>query len=231
MKISLVILTYLKKSIDKYRKMRYNCCIKPQNAVNSEEELLMAFIEIEFGGQKTAGGHLKIDGGKQIKLTDGMIIPIGAGTHYLSFSNQSGATRTMTQASAATGNYDMAYAMASKARDGEITVELDENDIMFFTVVSDGMGNVLGLPTYSVQELTEEGLKQVEEILAEQQARVAARSRRRKKIWGVILAVFGIFCLFGGIATTNLDSALGGLVITAIGVLLFLVGTLKKKKK
>ena len=50
----------------------------------------MAFIKVEFAGGAKPGGYLKIDGGKQIKLTDGKIIPIDVGVHHLSFSSQSG---------------------------------------------------------------------------------------------------------------------------------------------
>ena len=39
----------------------------------------MAYIQIELAGQKTFGGYLKIDGEKQIKLIDGLLIPVSAG--------------------------------------------------------------------------------------------------------------------------------------------------------
>lgn len=191
----------------------------------------MAFIQIEFGGQKTSGGFLKIDGGRQIKLTDGLLIPINAGTHYLSFSNQGSGTRAMTKANAAAGNVKATAAMLSNAIDGDITVELDENDIMFFTVVSDHKGNVLSLPTYTVQELNEEGLKRAEEILADQEVQHTARSRKRRKIWGVIVAIIGILGIIMSTPGLSTDELLAGLLLIAVGVLLFLSGSLKKKKK
>lgn len=190
----------------------------------------MAFIQIEFGGQKTAGGYLKIDGGKQIKLADGMVIPVEPGTHYLSFSSESGSTHAMAKANAAVGNYGMAASLEGNSKDGEITVELGENDMMFLTVVSDKKGKVLSLPTYSVRELDEEELKYAEGILGEQQAAGHARSRKRKKIWGVILAIVGVSAMITG-AQDGVTGLLGGLVMIAIGVCLFLAGTLKKKTK
>lgn len=184
----------------------------------------MAFIQVEFGGRKSTGGYLKIDGGKQTKLADGMIIPIEAGTHYLSFSNKSGSTHAMARASAATGNYNTAYMLESDSVDGDITVNLDENDMMFLTVVSDNSGNVLALPTYSVRELDEEEIERAYELLSNQNDRAAARSRKRKLIWGIILAFLGVDMLFtpGGLPA--------GLILTAVGAILILFGIKKKKK-
>lgn len=124
----------------------------------------------------------------------------------------------------------MAASLEGKSKDGEITVELDDNDMMFLTVVSDKKGNVLSLPTYSVRELDEEELKCAEGILSEQQAAGAARSRKRKKFWGVFLVLFGTVGTIYSLIEATGDWP-GGLVMIAIGVCLFLAGTLKKKAK
>ncbi len=127
----------------------------------------MAYIQIELAGQKTFGGYLKIDGEKQIKLIDGLLIPVSAGTHYLDFSSESKASRNMSKANAALGNYREAAFMERNSVDGEITVTLDENDLMTFTVVSDKKSRILGLPQYTVRELDELELETATAILNE----------------------------------------------------------------
>lgn len=190
----------------------------------------MAFIHVELGGQKTSGGYLKVDGGKSIKLQEGLIIPISAGTHYLSFSNKSGGDRAMARANAAVGNVRLANAMESDALDGEITVDLNENDMVFLSIVSDSKGNVLALPRYSVRELDEDELNQANEIVKNQNVRAAKKSRRRKMIWGVVLAALGLDTLFMGMGD-GVEGLAGPIVLIAVGVLLFLMGFLKKKEK
>lgn len=190
----------------------------------------MAFINVELGGQKTSGGYLKIDGGKQIKLKEGLIIPVSAGTHYLSFSSKSGGERAMSNANAAVGNVRLANSMEKGAVDGEITVDLDENDMVFLSIVSDRKGNVLALPRYSVRELDEDELAQANEIISEQNVRAAAKSRKKKKIWGVVLAVLGIDTFFTGVGD-GIEGIIGPIILIAVGVLLFLAGFLKKKDK
>lgn len=114
----------------------------------------MAYIQVEFAGKATSGGYLKIDGGKQIKLTDGKIIPIDAGVHHLSFSSQSGSARAASTATALTGNVAATYALEHNSVDGEITIELDENDLMCFTVASDAKGHILSLRLIPCRNLT-----------------------------------------------------------------------------
>lgn len=191
----------------------------------------MAFINVALGGQKTSGGYLKIDGGKQIKLKEGLVIPISAGTHYLSFSNKSGGERAMAKTNAAVGNVRLANAMEGDALDGEITVDLNENDMVFLSIVSDSRGNVLALPRYSVRELDEDELNQAIEIVNEQNVKATAKSKRKKMIWGVVLAVLGVDLLFTGFNMDGITGIIGPVILIAIGVLLFLAGFLKKKKK
>ena len=188
----------------------------------------MAYIQIELAGQKTFGGYLKIDGEKQIKLIDGLLIPIAEGTHHLDFSSESKASRNMSKANAALGNYREAAFMERNSVDGEINVTLDENDLMTLTVVSDKKSHILGLPQYTVRELDESELETATAILNEQAAAFAGAKKKRKFIWGILAAVLGVFGLFQRKGTFTLVESF---ILIAVGVLLIFLGLSKKKKK
>lgn len=186
----------------------------------------MAYIQIELAGQKTFGGYLKIDGEKQIKLIDGLLIPVSAGTHYLDFSSESKASRNMSKANTALGNYREAAFMERNSVDGEITVTLDENDLMTFTVVSDKKSRILGLPQYTVRELGESELETATAILNEQAAAFAGAKKKRKFIWGILVAALGVFGLFQGKETLAVS-----FILIAVGALLIFLGLSKKKRQ
>ena len=201
-------------------------CGKIQISINFMEEKIMAYIQIELAGQKTFGGYLKIDGEKQIKLIDGLLIPVSAGTHYLDFSSESKASRNMSKANAALGNYREAAFMERNSVDGEITVTLDENDLMTFTVVSDKKSRILGLPQYTVRELDESEFETATAILNEQAAAFAGAKKKRKFIWGILVAALGVFGLFQGKETLAVS-----FILIAVGALLIFLGLSKKKRQ
>lgn len=201
-------------------------CGKIQISINFMEEKIMAYIQIELAGQKTFGGYLKIDGEKQIKLIDGLLIPVSAGTHYLDFSSESKASRNMSKANAALGNYREAAFMERNSVDGEITVTLDENDLMTFTVVSDKKSRILGLPQYTVRELDESELETATAILNEQAAAFAGAKKKRKFIWGILVVALGVFGLFQGKETLAVS-----FILIAVGALLIFLGLSKKKRQ
>lgn len=201
-------------------------CGKIQISINFMEEKIMAYIQIELAGQKTFGGYLKIDGEKQIKLIDGLLIPVSAGTHYLDFSSESKASRNMSKANAALGNYGEAAFMERNSVDGEITVTLDENDLMTFIVVSDKKSRILGLPQYTVRELDESELETATAILNEQAAAFAGAKKKRKFIWGILVAALGVFGLFQGKETLAVS-----FILIAVGALLIFLGLSKKKRQ
>lgn len=201
-------------------------CGKIQISINFMEEKIMAYIQIELAGQKTFGGYLKIDGEKQIKLIDGLLIPVSAGTHYLDFSSESKASRNMSKANAALGNYREAAFMERNSVDGEITVTLDENDLMTFIVVSDKKSRILGLPQYTVRELDESELETATAILNEQAAAFAGAKKKRKFIWGILVAALGVFGLFQGKETLAVS-----FILIAVGALLIFLGLSKKKRQ
>lgn len=201
-------------------------CGKIQISINFMEEKIMAYIQIELAGQKTFGGYLKIDGEKQIKLIDGLLIPVSAGTHYLDFSSESKASRNMSKANAALGNYREAAFMERNSVDGEITVTLDENDLMTFTVVSDKKSRILGLPQYTVRELDESELETATAILNEQAAAFAGAKKKRKFICGILVAALGVFGLFQGKETLAVS-----FILIAVGALLIFLGLSKKKRQ
>lgn len=186
----------------------------------------MAYIQVEFAGKATSGGYLKIDGGKQIKLTDGKIIPIDAGVHHLSFSSQSGSARAASTATALGGNVAATYALERNSVDGEITIELDENDLMCFTVASDAKGHILSLPTYSVQELDEEEMQRAADIANKQKT---ASTRKKRLIAGIVLVLIALILIFDG--GGDMTNVLGGIGIGLVGVLFLVLAFYKKKKQ
>ena len=152
----------------------------------------MAFISVEFAGQKTFGGYLRIDGGKQIQLLDGLIIPVEPGTHHISFSTLTAAARNINKINVAVGNYNTAAWGEKDAVDGEITQTFDENDVMFFTVVSDAKGHILSQPQFSVRELSDEEMDAALEAYENQKVEISGLVEEDKKsaIIELVLCIF-----------------------------------------
>ena len=142
----------------------------------------MPYIVVDFQGQATAGGYLKVDGGKQIMLTDDMMIEVSVGTHYLEFSSQSSAQRGMSKLNAAVGNYNVAAWSEKDAVDGKITVDFPRNSSMLFTVVSDRSGHILDLPQYHVDVFSDEEYSKLEDIYREKLSKPAPHHKHAKKI-------------------------------------------------
>ena len=138
----------------------------------------MPYILVEFAGEKTFGGYLRINNGGQIQLMDGLLIKVEAGTHYLSFSSQNSVNRGISKLNAAVGNYNIAAWSERNSVDGDITETLEENDVMLFTVVSDRGGHILSQPRYTIKEFTDEGIKEVDEKYEEQLAMFAENAQK-----------------------------------------------------
>lgn len=138
----------------------------------------MPYIVVEFAGEKTFGGYLRINNGSQIQLMDGLLIKVEPGTHYLSFSSQNSVNRGISKLNAAVGNYNIAAWSERNSVDGDITETLEENDVMLFTVVSDRGGHILSQPRYTIKEFTDEGIKEVDEKYEEQLAMFAENAQK-----------------------------------------------------
>lgn len=141
----------------------------------------MPYIIVEFAGQKTFGGYLQIDGGKQIQLFDDLIIPVDPGTHYLNFSTQTTAQRNLAKLNVAVGNYRTAAWAEKDSVDGEISQEFDEDEVMIFTVVSDAKGHILDQPRFSFRVLNEEEMKEIDTLYAQQGAAISEMAEGDKK--------------------------------------------------
>ena len=138
----------------------------------------MPYIRIELAGQKTFGGFLTIDGGSEWGVSDGQLIPVTPGTHYLSFSSINSLRRGVIKFNAKVGNYSQAYNADKDTVSGNITESFGDTTVMNFVVVSDGGGHILDLPTYTMHTLDEEEYAQVE---AEYKAYMAARKKEREE--------------------------------------------------
>lgn len=135
----------------------------------------MAYIAIEFGGKKTFGGYLSVDGDKQMMLSDGFLIKVDSGTHNLYFMNVPKTNRKIADANFALGvlgasrtNLMTSLYMDSKMIEGEITETLQDNDLLTLTVVSDDNGKILDMPLYRITPMTDEGMVKLDEIYQEQ---------------------------------------------------------------
>ena len=151
----------------------------------------MPYIIIDLQGEQTAGGYLKIDGGRQIALSDDLVIPVSAGVHNLQFSSQSSAERGMTKANLAVGNYRTAAWSEKDSVDGTITETFQNNTVMFFTVVSDRRGHILDLPQYQMRQMDQENLDKIETTYRE---RIAAQEEYMRSTAGKEF----FLCLFLG---------------------------------
>ena len=150
----------------------------------------MAYIQIEFAGQKTFGGYLKIDGGRQIKCIDGLIIPVSAGTHYISLSSDSSAIKGLNKVNGWLGNDDR----RRNVYDGNITAAFEENSLMTLTIVSDGWGHIIGTPQTSTFEMDDELKEKADKMYQEQQQAVEQEVEKAND--GI--AVELLLCLFLG---------------------------------
>lgn len=130
----------------------------------------MAYIAIEYGGKKTFGGYLSVDGDKQMILTEGLLIKVGAGTHNLEFMSVPSANKKILDANVYAGNVATVHMMTESWVEGTITERLEENDLLTLTVVSDNNGKILDLPTYQITSLDEEGMKTADQLYQEQAA-------------------------------------------------------------
>ena len=135
----------------------------------------MAYIAIEFGGKKTFGGYLSVDGDKQMILSEGLLLKVDGGTHNLYFMNVPKANRKIADANFALGlagasrtNLMTSLYMDSKIIEGEITEDLKDNDLLTLTVVSDNNGKILDMPLYRITPMNEEGMQKLDEIYQEQ---------------------------------------------------------------
>lgn len=193
--------------------------------------MAQAFIHIEFGGGGTDGGYLSIDGAKPIKLKNDMVFALNPGTHHFGFSNKSKASRAVSTGNALSGNLLTAYAMEHDAVDGEVTLSLDENDMAFFTIVSNNWGKVIALPTYTIGTLDAEQAAEADRLA---RALRGKRSRKKKRTIGIIMILCSVFGTNNAIhvpeGERNTEGIILFIAIGGIGLLLFILGLIKKKK-
>lgn len=151
----------------------------------------MPYIIVDLQGARSAGGFLKIDGGKQIALSDDLVIPIAAGVHNLQFSSQSSAQRGLANLNAAVGNYRLAASAEKNAVDGIITETFYKNSMMRLVVVSDASGHILDLPQYQMSQLDENEIKEIEEICSEREVAAAEYEQKTIKVEFLLCLILG----------------------------------------
>ena len=154
----------------------------------------MPYISIEFAGQKTFGGYLRIDNGPQILLRENLLIYVDSGSHYLSFSSQSGAQRAISNMNVAVGNYRTAAWGERNSVDGDITETFYDDSLMVFSVVSDAKGHILGQPRFSISSLSDEEMEEVEKVYEAQQQELADEVAADKQ--GIVTEL--LLCIFLG---------------------------------
>ena len=154
----------------------------------------MPYISIEFAGQKTFGGYLKIDNGPQISLRENLLIYIEPGSHYLSFSSETSVSRSISKLNVAVGNYKTAAWAERNSVDGDITETFYDNTLMLFSVVSDAKGHILSQPRYSMRSLDDEEMEKIQKIYEDQQKVIAEEINSGEQ--GIIAEL--ILCLFLG---------------------------------
>lgn len=110
----------------------------------------MSYIKIQYGGQKTNGGYLTIDGVNHGSLKNGELIKVDAGFHTLNFSSSL---------------YNDYYTKNIK---GVITEDLKENEMLTLTVMSGSNGEILDLPAYKISNVTDKEVVDLENSYVDQ---------------------------------------------------------------
>ena len=128
----------------------------------------MAYITTEYGGKKTFGGYLSIDGDKQIVLTEGVLIKVPSGSHNLNYMNVPKANKKIMDANIYAGNVGTVHMMAESMIEWDYPVELEENDLLTLKVISDDNGKILSVPDYEIVELSEEAIAEANRLYSEQ---------------------------------------------------------------
>lgn len=167
----------------------------------------MAFISVEFGGEKTFGGYISVDGGKQFLLFDNQMIPIEEGYHHIAYSTISSSESKMNKANKVFGvmagssiNYAIGAMGDRNAFEGDISETFEENTVMFLKIVSDKKGHVLALPNYRTEEYDDESMEKINNLYAEQLKELEAYERKDS----VRVIVSFLLCVFLGYAGAHL---------------------------
>lgn len=155
----------------------------------------MPYIYTKFAGKKTSGGFIKIDGGRQIKLLDDMLVYVPTGSHCIDFSSISTFNRGLNHYNLYDGNKvgrAMALHEEMKAVDGQINECFETNSVLTLEIISDDTGHVLSLPKYWIRQFDSDEFEEINELYHNQQEQMA-------KDVGEVGVVDLLLCLFLGI--------------------------------
>lgn len=110
----------------------------------------MAYILVDLQGKATNGGWLSYDGGGSYKLTDGRLISIEPGTHYLDFRAESPEQRRSVSGIAKVA------LLGSDDSNGQLVMEFSNNSVLKLTIISDANGKILSKPSWVMLEADDE---------------------------------------------------------------------------
>ena len=108
----------------------------------------MAVIKVVYGGKKTYGGYLSIDGGIYSKIYDGEVFKVDKGNHYIKYVSQL--------------KNEMVY-LTEGYVNSDINVLLEDDDIITFTIVSDDKKNILDVPSYEIRKMSDNEISSIDD--------------------------------------------------------------------
>ena len=84
--------------------------------------------------------------------------------------NVPAANEKILNANVYAGNVATVGMMLDSMLEGDISVNVNYNDLVTLTIVSDNIGKIFELPTYEVTELSDEGMAEADRLYGEQGA-------------------------------------------------------------
>ena len=210
---------------------------------------MAAYISTYIYGNESFGGYFSVDGGSSVEVQDDVTYQIDPGPHHSEFFSTSNAQRNAGKLQAAIyrntssngalfDELERREAMKNLGSHWTIDVFVEDEQMLVLNVRSNG-NTIVGSPTYSVEDLTEEQSEALAEFFEElEQEIIAERNRpkrsKKKIVWGTILTFLGA-CMAASIVSGELEKtdpewipwfAVG--LFLVIGLPLFIDGIRKK---
>lgn len=202
---------------------------------------MAAYLHTVIDGNKSFGGYLSVDGEKAFAVNDDTTYELSPGHHYFVLYSTSNIERahgklqaTLYNNTSSKGAIVDALERRSIMKDigdgWEFNVMVEENQVLTINVLSKG-NKIVSAPLSDITDLTDEEAEELEQRFTEWKN---TPIRSKKQItWGIVIAAAGAFGTYNTITVPPVDTQgiLIGLSITAVGLLIFLLGMRKKIRR
>lgn len=140
----------------------------------------MAVIKVVYGGKKTYGGYLSIDGEVYSKVYDGEVFKVDAGNHHVEYVSELKSELTYLTDG---------YVKAS------VDCLLNDDEIITFTIVSNDNKKVLGVPSYEIRKMSNNELSSIDDEVVNgftSEMDIELKNLRKEFIICLFLGLFGV---------------------------------------